>query len=122
MHYTGIDTPALVIDRPVLENNIKDVQNVADNNNVKLRPHTKTHKMSRLARMQTEGGAAGITVAKVSEAEVMAKSGLDDIFIANQIVGETKLRRIRKLAETIDISFGIDALQHVDEIEKVFEG
>ena len=122
MHYTEIDTPALVIDRSVLENNIKDVQHIADNNNVELRPHTKTHKMSRLARMQTEGGAAGITVAKVGEAEVMAKNGLDDIFIANQIVGGTKLRRIRKLAETIDISFGIDALQHVDEIESVFEG
>lgn len=122
MHYTEIDTPALVVERSVLENNIKDVQGIADNNNVNLRPHTKTHKMSRLARMQTDAGAHGIAVAKVGEAEVMAQNGLDDIFIANEIVGEIKLKRIRELAETIDISFGIDSIYQLNEIEKVFQG
>ena len=36
-----------------------------------LRPHTKTHKIPEIARMQLEAGAVGITVAKIGEAEVL---------------------------------------------------
>jgi D-serine deaminase-like pyridoxal phosphate-dependent protein len=122
MNYTEIDTPALLIDKDILYRNMKSMQKYADANNVKLRPHTKTHKMPILAKMQEETGAAGITVAKVGEAEVMAKNGLKNIFIANEIVGKTKIRRIRKLSESIDISFGIDNIYQVKEIEEVFQG
>ena len=122
MHYTELDTPALLIDKRIMEENIDNMQSFADRNAVRLRPHTKTHKMSSLAKMQEAAGAKGITVAKVGEAEVMASEGLSDIFIANEIVGEQKLSRIRAFAEDIDISFGIDSIFQVDEIERVFEG
>lgn len=122
MHYTELDTPALLIDKKIMEKNIEKMQRTAERNKVTLRPHTKTHKMSRLAEMQETAGAAGITVAKVGEAEVMASRGLSNIFIANEIVGEQKLARIRKLAESIDISFGIDSIPQLNEIERVFEG
>ena len=122
MHYKEIDTPALLIDYAILMKNMKDMQVYADNQNVKLRPHTKTHKMPKLAEMQEKYGASGITVAKVGEAEVMAAHGLDNIFIANEIVGEQKIQKIRDLSKSIAISFGIDSIYHVNEIEKVFEG
>ena len=122
MHYTELDTPALLIDKRIMQENIDSMQSFADRNAVRLRPHTKTHKMSSLAKMQEAAGAAGITVAKVGEAEVMASVGLSDIFIANEIVGEQKLSKIRALAESIDISFGIDSIFQVDEIERVFDG
>ena len=57
--------------------------------------------MSKLAKLQEELGAVGITVAKVGEAEVMAKNGLKNIFIANEIVGKSKIERIRKLSKTL---------------------
>lgn len=122
MNYLELDTPALIIDKDIMTSNIINMQDYANRSKVGLRPHTKTHKMSRLALMQVEHGAKGITVAKVGEAEVMAASGLKDIFIANEIVGETKLLRIRKLAETIDISFGLDSIAQAYMIEKSFEG
>lgn len=122
MNYSELDTPALLIDRETMMENLHFMQSYADRHKVNLRPHTKTHKMPRLARIQEALGAAGITVAKVGEAEVMARKGLKDIFIANEIVGKLKLQRIRKLAETINISFGIDNTYQVDEIESVFEG
>ncbi|MFS0654969.1 D-TA family PLP-dependent enzyme [Bacillus sp. 179-C3.3 HS] len=122
MTYQELDTPALLIDQQVMMDNLVAMQQYADRQQVKLRPHTKTHKTPRLARLQEELGASGITVAKVGEAEVMAENGLTDIFIANQIVGEKKLKRIRKLAETIQISFGIDCVEHVLQIEEVFRG
>ena len=122
MKFVELETPALLIDREVMVDNLTFMQNYADENSVHLRPHTKTHKIPEIAKLQEELGAKGITVAKVGEAEVMAKHGLTDIFIANQIVGKSKIERIRKLAESIEISFGIDDLYHVKEIEAVFEG
>lgn len=122
MEYRELDTPALIIDEEKLLKNIRFMQSYADKNHVALRPHTKTHKMPYLAKLQEEKGAKGIAVAKVGEAEIMAANGLRDIFIANEIVGRTKLMRIRKLAETIDISFGIDSIPQVEMIEGVFEG
>ncbi|MDE1442211.1 alanine racemase, partial [Bacillus licheniformis] len=108
--------------KDVMLSNMKDMQNYANEQKVDLRPHTKTHKMPTLAKRQEEMGATGIAVAKVGEAEVMARNGLKDIFIANEIVGKSKIERIRKLSETIDISFGIDSAYQVREIEEVFEG
>ncbi len=122
MNYLQLDTPALVIDKDIMLNNLKFMQDYANEKNIALRPHTKTHKMSKIALLQEELGAKGITVAKVSEAEVMAANGLRDIFIANEIVGEIKLSRIRKLSETINISFGLDSIQQARMVEKVFEG
>ena len=122
LNYLEIDTPALVIDEVVLDQNIEHMATFAKRQGVDLRPHTKTHKMPKLAEKQVQSGAKGITVAKVGEAEIMAVYGQKDIFIANQIVGKQKLERIKKLAEKINISFGIDCIEHVDEIEEVFEG
>jgi len=120
MKYTELDTPILLIDREILMDNLRYMQDYADANGFVLRPHTKTHKMPFIAKMQEEIGARGIAVAKVGEAEVMAANGLKDIFIANEIVGHLKLERIRKLAETIDISFGVDTPCQVEAVEEVF--
>ena len=123
MKYTELDTPSLLIDKAILESNLRFMQDYANAQGVALRPHTKTHKMPAVALMQAELGAAGIAVAKVGEAEVMAEHGLRDILIANEIVGETKLKRIRALAEQgIDIVFGVDCPEHVEAAQKVFEG
>lgn len=122
MDYRELDTPALIIDEEKLLDNIRFMQSYADKNHVYLRPHTKTHKMPYLAKLQEEYGAKGIAVAKVGEAEVMAANGLKDIFIANEIVGMPKLMRIRELAKTIDISFGVDSIPQVNMVEEAFEG
>jgi D-serine deaminase-like pyridoxal phosphate-dependent protein len=87
---------------------------------VALRPHTKTHKMPYIAKLQVDAGSCGIAVAKTGEAEVMAKNGIDDIFIANEIVGQKKLERISKLSQKISISFGVDSIFQVLEAEKIF--
>ncbi len=121
MRYTELDTPSLLIDRERLLKNLADMQHYADENNVKLRPHTKTHKMPELAMLQETQGACGIAVAKVGEAEVMAQWGLKDIFIANEIVGSQKLERIAALSKIgVRISFGVDTPCQVTQAEKVF--
>ena len=118
--YRNIDTPALLIDREIMLDNLRWMQEKADRWGVKLRPHTKTHKMPALAKLQLQTGAAGITVAKVGEAEVMADHGITDIFIANEIVGETKWRRLAALTAKANVMFGVDSPEAVRGIEQVF--
>lgn len=120
MNYQDLDTPALLIDREILLNNLKRMQDYADDYHISLRPHTKTHKMPYIAQCQLDLGSNGIAVAKVGEAEVMAAHGVKDIFIANEIVGRSKLERIIRLMEQTNISFGIDSCFQVHEIEQVF--
>lgn len=122
MNYKELDTPALIIDKKIMMENIRNMQDYANRNNVNLRPHTKTHKMPHVALIQEQCGAKGITVAKVGEAEVMAANGLSDIFIANEIVGNEKFKRIAALSEIVNISFGIDSIPQTEMIEMAFEG
>ena len=120
MKFYELDTPSLLIDHDIFMSNLAFMQDYADRNHVRLRPHTKTHKSPELAKIQLEQGACGIAVAKTGEAEIMAAAGLTDIFIANEVVGRQKLERIKTLAETISISFGVDSPEVIPMIEEVF--
>ena len=119
--YSFIDTPSLLIDYDLMMKNIQFMQAKANQYNVKLRPHTKTHKMPELANLQLDLGACGITVAKVGEAEVMAQNGISNIFIANEIVGISKLGRIRILNRQIDIRIGVDNEYQINQLAEVFK-
>ena len=39
-----IDTPSIIVDLDVVENNINKMQKFANENNVSMRPHSKTNK------------------------------------------------------------------------------
>lgn len=120
--YNQIDTPALLIDRDIALDNIEMMQKKADELGVALRPHIKTHRMTFFAKKQIEKGATGIACAKIGEAEVMASAGIKDILIANEIVGEMKYERLKKLHRQIRIRTGVDNKIQIDQIEKIFEG
>ena len=74
-----------------------------------MRLHTKTHKLPQIAHMQLEAGAAGVQVAKLGEAEVMADAGIEDILVGYPIVGERKLARLADLAGRVSVSVTIDS-------------
>jgi len=92
------------------------MQQVADVAGVRLRPHTKTHKCPEIALMQLEAGAAGITVAKLGEAEVMVDAGVEDVLVAYPIVGERKLERLRALAERASVRVTTDSVEVAEGI------
>lgn len=98
MHVTELDTPSVLIDLDVMERNIRQMQAKCDALGLKFRPHTKTHKIPDIARLQLEAGAVGVACQKVSEAEVFAQAGFNDIQIPYNIVGEKKTRRLFDLA------------------------
>ena len=109
MHVSEIDTPALVVDLDILERNVARVADYAREHGLRLRPHTKTHKSVRLAKRQIASGAAGLTVAKVSEAEVMAAASPDDLLVAFPIIGQAKLARLTAIARDTDVTVALDS-------------
>jgi len=115
-----IDTPALLIDLEVVARNLEQMQAKADNFGVALRPHIKTHKIPELAHLQMGLGATGVTVAKVSEAEVMAEAGIKDIFVANQVVADQKLDRLATLSKKGNISVGLDSIPAAEKLSAIF--
>ena len=96
------------------------MQQAAEAFGVRLRPHTKTHKSPQIAKLQAEAGARGVTVAKVGEAEVMADGGLDDILIANQVIGAEKIRRLIDLSERVRLGVLVDSREGVDMLARAF--
>src|SRR5215217_2241911 len=104
-------TPYLLIDGAKMESNILKMADVAKVNGVALRPHVKTHKIPGIAREQLEAGAAGITVAKLSEAEVMADGSIEDIFIAYPLVADAKIRQAVRLGERVRLVVGVDSME-----------
>ena len=59
-----------------------------------LRPHTKTHKAPQIARLQVEAGAIGVSTATAWEAIVMIDAGIDDVLVANEVVGPARIRAL----------------------------
>jgi D-serine deaminase-like pyridoxal phosphate-dependent protein len=102
-----------------MQKNILEMAGVARASGVALRPHVKTHKVPAIARKQVAAGAVGITVAKVSEAEVMAGGGLADIFVAYPLVTEEKIRRAIALSRKIRLIIGVDSLEGARRVSAV---
>lgn len=78
--YDSIDllpTPAMVLDGPGIRRNVRKLADYAAKVGIKIRPHTKTHKLRKLAQMQLNAGAIGLTVATVGEAEAITDPGQD---------------------------------------------
>ncbi len=103
-----LDTPILCIDLPVMESNILKMADYIQSRGKDWRPHSKCHKTPAIAWKQLEVGAIGITCAKVSEAEVMAQAGIQDILIANMVVGRHKLERVAALCRWADPIVTVD--------------
>jgi len=114
-----VETPRLLIDVPKMRRNIEKMAGMARERRVKLRPHVKTHKIPAIAREQLEAGAAGITVAKVSEAEVMAENGIRDIFVAYPLVTDSKIKRALRLSRRTSLTLGVDSMEGARRLSKM---
>lgn len=75
-------TPALVVRRAAMLANLHQLQAACDSAGVRLRPHGKMHKCSRLGLLQLELGAVGLCCQTVGEAEAYAAAGLPDLLVS----------------------------------------
>ena len=81
MKLDDLPTPCLVLDKGVLERNLRRMSDAVRKNGAALRPHLKTAKSAAVGRMAVGGEAGGITVSTLAEAEYFADNGFRDILV-----------------------------------------
>jgi D-serine deaminase-like pyridoxal phosphate-dependent protein len=90
VHIQELTTPALVVQRALLEANLSTMADALPG--TRMRPHVKAHKCSALAARQAQLGHTGFTCATITEMERLARSGLgDDLLLANEVVDAHRL-------------------------------
>ena len=118
-HKSEIDIPALLLYIDVAEENIRRMADYFKDKECKLRPHMKTHKLPLIAKKQLEAGAIGITCAKLGEAQVFLDSGIEKILIANEVAGQTKIKRLVELSRNRDLIVCVDNYENARQISEV---
>jgi D-serine deaminase-like pyridoxal phosphate-dependent protein len=109
-------TPALLLDLAKVERNIAEMARRMSGLPAALRPHAKIHKSPIVGRMQIDAGAVGLTTATVWEASAMVDAGLDDILIANQVVGPLKAAELARLARQATVIVAVDSGHNAGEL------
>lgn len=110
----GLDTPALVIDRPTMMSNIERMAAAMRDHGVALRPHFKTSKMIEVARLQLAAGAVGFTCATQAEVDSLLQAGVSDIFWAHAPATITKVRFAAEANRSSRVAIGVDNI-HIAE-------
>lgn len=93
MKLADLPTPCLVLDRTILNRNIRAMASALTRLGVPLRPHMKTAKSIDVARLAIAGQSGGITVSTLAEAEYFFGHGITDILYAVGITPQ-KLERV----------------------------
>jgi D-serine deaminase-like pyridoxal phosphate-dependent protein len=110
-----LHTPCLLVDLAAADRNIARAAEHYSRGPIKLRPHFKAHKCTRLMRRQIDaGGCVGVTCATAYEAEVLAQEGFPNILVANQVADPHSLRSLARAASQAQVSVAVDSLAHVN--------
>ena len=103
-------TPYLLVDADLVRDNASRMAALAERRGVTLRPHAKTHKSGEIGRLQIEAGAAGLTVATVSEAEAFSRAGFEDLFVGYPLWVDAAMgARLRDVAARSRLRVGVDS-------------
>jgi D-serine deaminase-like pyridoxal phosphate-dependent protein len=115
-------TPALILDLEIVRRNLALMAKLMKTKPAKLRAHIKVHKSPDIARMQIEAGAIGIGTATLWEAIVIARAGIKDVFVINQVVGQEKIRAAALLAREVPLKVAVDDAVNVEALSAAARG
>ncbi len=112
----AIATPALLLERAIVEANTAAMAERAERLGVTLRPHLKTAKSASVAALAARGPRREITVSTLAEARHFVEHGFDDITYAVALV-PSKVGAMAQLTKRGAVVRGItDSVDAVREI------
>jgi D-serine deaminase-like pyridoxal phosphate-dependent protein len=114
----ALDTPQLLLDLDVVDANLRRLFDACRRRGVACRVHFKSLKCTGLARYIAGRGGDGFLCAKLNEAEALADAGLTDLFVANQVVGPIKVRRLAELARRAAVRVCVDDAENVRDLAR----
>ncbi|MFM8722015.1 MAG: alanine racemase, partial [Acidimicrobiaceae bacterium] len=101
-------TPALLIDLDSLNSNLRTMS--LRHPGKKLRPHTKAHKCTNLANLQSQYGHKTFTCATPREVIGMAAAGVgEDYLLANEVVDADRLSALAKVVKSARVTIAVDS-------------
>jgi D-serine deaminase-like pyridoxal phosphate-dependent protein len=109
----ALDTPQLLIDLDMVDANLQRMFQPYKGTAVNVRVHFKSLKCAGLAKYIAAHGGSNFLCAKLNEAEVLVDAGLTDIFVANQVVGAIKLKRLAELAKRSQLRVCVDDADNI---------
>ena len=114
-----LDTPAIVLDLDILENNIRRYAELAKEHGKQLWPMVKTHKSLEIARLQAEAGCTGFLCGTLDEAEALAEAGYQHLMYAYPPAGRASVNRVIRLArKTEELILRLDSLEAAAALEE----
>ena len=118
----ALETPVVVADLDAMERNLARFDALADEHDVAVRSHTKAHKTPAVARRQEAVLDGGVLCQTLSEAEVMARYGVEDVLLVCPVVSDPKLDRLCWVAEHVDrFATLADEREHVARLQAAAE-
>ncbi len=106
-----LTTPALVVQRDLLQSNLSTMSAALPGR--RLRRHVKAHKCTRLALWQAELGHPAFTCSTTVEMEGLARAGLgDDVLLANEVVDAARLGTL--VEEGARVTVAVDSEETID--------
>jgi len=110
MKLEQIQTPAILVDRGIMERNLNRYQQACDRYGKQLWPMVKTHKSTQLAVLQQQMGATGFLCGTLDECEALCDAGIKTLMYAYPLAGEVSCRRAARLAERCEFYARVDDL------------
>ena len=113
-----LDTPSLIVDGDVLNENIETMASFFRDRPQKLRPLVSSHRSPTIAHKQIRAGGTveGIAVTTLSQAEVFIASGFTDVYIANLVVTKAKIARLCALTKQATVTVAVDSHANVNDL------
>jgi D-serine deaminase-like pyridoxal phosphate-dependent protein len=118
----NLRTPALLVNLDSLESNLTRMASFFRDRPAKLRPHFKAHQVLELACRQIQAGAAGLTCARLCQAEALADHGVRDVLIANEIAGRDMIEHFGDLSRRTPVIVAVDNASVVSDMAKMAGG
>jgi D-serine deaminase-like pyridoxal phosphate-dependent protein len=104
----SIYSPALVLFREILDENLDEMIRIAGHPS-RLRPHSKTHKMAAITKIELAKGIAKHKAATFAEAEMLAEAGAKDVCLAYNPVGPNVGRAVEFVSRFPSVVFTVTA-------------
>lgn len=114
--YSTIKKPTLILDEEKAKKNLSLIDSKIKAQNIRFRPHFKTHQSAEIGEWFRELGIKEITVSSVEMAQYFAKNNWLDILIAFP-VNLLQIEEILDLAKNIKLSLlfeNIESLKYID--------
>lgn len=118
----AIDSPALVIYKERIAENLRLLKNIVHNENAYLRPHVKTNKIAEVCLMMLNAGITKFKCATIAEAEMLAIIKAPDVLLSYQPVGPKAKRFLQLIKKYPATHFSclIDNSKTAEELSNIF--